>query len=231
MAYTQNVNAELGTFTNAQGLELHSYEWAAKGAAKGVVLLIHGVSSHLSFEYLKRVDFVTDSYEGATFLSEPKYDGSWVEALNEDGLVCTGFDAQGYGLSQPGPGGTPFFFEKFDDLITDLIQFRGMIQAKFPDLPIHVVGLSMGGCMAARLIEVDDFAYAGCILMAPMLSLDQIKAKPLNKVMLPLAGFMSRVAPKLRLAAKQPHPVKEMRDLFDNDPLTEVCTPLPPSFV
>mmetsp|Transcript_2036 Transcript_2036/g.4612 ORF Transcript_2036/g.4612 Transcript_2036/m.4612 type:complete len:339 (-) Transcript_2036:123-1139(-) len=218
--------AKKETFVNLQGLQIATYEWAHKteGAPKGIVIGIHGVSCHLHYEYLNIGSFAGDEgsegYAGAE-LHEPRYDGSWIEQLNKQGYIFTGMDLQSYGMSE-GSRGLEHFFEQFEDLPRDHIQFRKNLTAKYPDIPIYVMGISLGGCIAARLAELDcDHPYGGTILLAPMLSLEQLKQKPINKILLPLAGVISWLTPTARLAEKSMHPEELMFKHFENDELNE----------
>lgn len=51
------------------------------------------------------------------------YKGSWIERLNNQGVSVAGFDMQGCGFSE-GLRGLRSFFESFDDVIADAVQFR-----------------------------------------------------------------------------------------------------------
>ncbi|GBG24455.1 Monoglyceride lipase [Hondaea fermentalgiana] len=225
-SYVTASGAKQGSFVNLQGLTLATYEWEHKtqGEPKGIILAMHGVSCHLHYEYLNIGTFAAEDgskgYEGAE-LHEPQYAGSWVERLNEEGYLFTGMDLQSYGLSE-GARGLQYYFERFEDHVTDLVQFRKMVSEEYPNTPIYLMGISMGGCIAARLAEFDcAFPYAGLILLAPMLSIEQLKKRPINKVLLPLADCMSALAPTLRLADKAAHPNVLLRKHFEADPLNE----------
>ena len=51
------------------------------------------------------------------------YQGSWIERLNNAGVSVAGFDMQGCGFSE-GLRGLRSFFESFEDVIADAVQFR-----------------------------------------------------------------------------------------------------------
>jgi alpha-beta hydrolase superfamily lysophospholipase len=51
------------------------------------------------------------------------YLGSWIERLNSAGISVAGFDMQGCGFSE-GLRGLRSFFESFEDVIADAVQFR-----------------------------------------------------------------------------------------------------------
>ncbi len=52
-----------------------------------------------------------------------QYSGSWIEKWNQAGISVAGFDMQSCGFSE-GLKGLRNFFESFDDIIADAIQFR-----------------------------------------------------------------------------------------------------------
>ncbi|CAK9045948.1 Monoglyceride lipase (MGL) (Monoacylglycerol lipase) (MAGL), partial [Durusdinium trenchii] len=215
--------AELGTFTSPQGIPLCSYRLRAEGKPKGIVLGVHGVSSHVLYDFLRFTSHPPSTtewpgYEDIEF-HEPRYQGSWVEAINKAGLEFCGVDLQGYGLSH---GKARNYFDSFDDLVQDLIAFRKHLSESNPGLPIFLLGLSMGGCLAVRVNQDDaDFSYAGTVLLAPMLSLEQLKSKLINRLLLPLSDVASKLVPQARLAQKEQHPIAAMHEHFTSDPITE----------
>mmetsp|Transcript_19834 Transcript_19834/g.32594 ORF Transcript_19834/g.32594 Transcript_19834/m.32594 type:complete len:337 (+) Transcript_19834:160-1170(+) len=220
--YIKECGAELGVMENSDGLKLAKYVWKnSTEDAKGLIILCHGVSSHVCYDYLNVLDTPTPgSYEGSTS-HDPEYKGSYVEKFNQMGYVVAGIDHQSYGRSE-GSGGRDHWFNKFDDLVDDQIQFRKEMCKEYPDLPVFLMGLSMGGCVVTRVAEVDNsFDYAGAVLFAPMLLLETLKQQWLNRVLLPLSSVANAVIPTARLASKAPHVNAEMDHHFSSDVLCE----------
>eukprot|EP01063_Lacrimia_lanifica_P018666 TRINITY_DN25577_c0_g1_i1.p1 TRINITY_DN25577_c0_g1~~TRINITY_DN25577_c0_g1_i1.p1 ORF type:complete len:361 (+),score=126.15 TRINITY_DN25577_c0_g1_i1:97-1083(+) len=222
--YIARSGATLGSLVNARGLRLTTYKWGVAGAAgaKGVVLVVHGISSHICFDWLRKTTYRdgAEGYDGASF-HEPQYSGSWVERLNAEGYVVAGMDLQSYGLSE-GAGGHRGYFTAFDDLVADMVQFRREVTRAHPGLPVCLLGGSMGGCVATRVLQEDsEFTYAAAVLIAPMLSVERLKQKPVNKVLLPFVACLASCLPRLRLGQKESHVNKDQADAFQNDPLTE----------
>jgi len=222
--YVQTCRAALDVFMH-DGLRLASYRWDPPSgtAPLGVVLLVHGIGSHCVIDFLSLVDYydVPNSYGGAKF-HKATYAGSFVEHLNHIGLVVFALDVRSFGLSE-GPEGAFSFFENFDDCVNDFIAYRQFVSERFPSLPLFLVGLSMGGCIATRMVQEDDFSYAGLVTLAPMLSLEKIKKRLVNRILFPVSELGSKLIPKWRLAEKSSHPQKVMQDaikaheLFDNE--------------
>merc|ERR1712216_272823 len=60
----------------------------------------------------------------------------------------------------------------------------------------------------------------GVVMLAPMLNVDQVKRKPINRILLPISGVLAVLTPLLPVAAKAKNVMyPEMRELFDKDPL------------
>jgi alpha-beta hydrolase superfamily lysophospholipase len=51
------------------------------------------------------------------------YEGSWIQLLNASGFAVCGIDTQSCGFSE-GVSGIRNYFESFDDLVADVVQFR-----------------------------------------------------------------------------------------------------------
>eukprot|EP00918_Siedleckia_nematoides_P104854 GHVU01228931.1.p1 GENE.GHVU01228931.1~~GHVU01228931.1.p1 ORF type:complete len:450 (+),score=64.47 GHVU01228931.1:75-1424(+) len=65
------------------------------------------------------------------------------------------------------------------------------------------------------------FRPAGVVLLAPALSVEKLKTKPVNRFLLPMASLLSRIAPHLPAAAKEPNlKYPHIEALLQLDPLT-----------
>ena len=186
-----------------------------------MVILIHGIGTHTTYEWLRHTSFPhATRYEGCV-LHEPRYEGSWVERLNALGLVVTGIDQQGHGLSPSTRPGLPHYFERFDDIVADQAELLVAVRGEYPAAPVLVLAASLGGCVAAHLLALSPVEVAGAVLIAPMLSVEQLKAHRVNRALLPIASLASALLPAARLARKQPHVNAAMREHFRADPLND----------
>ena len=207
--------------TASSAAAVHQEPAAAQQAPRGVVLLIHGIGTHCTYEWLRHTSFPhATSYEGCT-LHEPRYEGSWVERLNALGLVVTGIDQQGHGLSPSSRPGLPHFFERFQELVADQAELQAAVRAEHPAAPVFVLAASLGGCVAAHLLALPHVEVAGAVLLAPMLSVEQLKAHRVNRMLLPVASLASALLPTARLARKLPHVNAAMGEHFRADPLND----------
>jgi alpha-beta hydrolase superfamily lysophospholipase len=129
---------EADRYVAADGTALPLTVWPAEGKSPKVVILgLHGFGDY------------RDAFE------EP------AAVWSKDGIVTYAYDQRGFGQS-PTRGRWP----GTDTLVDDAKAVAALLHARYPDLPIYVVGESMGGALALvaadRGLEVD-----GLILSAP----------------------------------------------------------------
>mmetsp|Transcript_28713 Transcript_28713/g.80827 ORF Transcript_28713/g.80827 Transcript_28713/m.80827 type:complete len:332 (-) Transcript_28713:169-1164(-) len=201
-------------FTNGKGLKLSGYFWPAE-TPKAVILAIHGHGCFLPYEFL--------SSQGPR---KPKvYKGSWVENWNKAGYSVCGIDTQGHGRSE-GYCGLRWYFNSFDDLVDDVLQFRREEIPKrdaFKDLPVFACGISMGGCLAVTVLHKSwgDGEFVGGVLLAPMLSLERVSRLPVNRILRPLSFLANLIVPSAMLAkVSENTKFPEIQAEFNADPYT-----------
>jgi len=155
-----------GRVVGAGDVELYWQGWLP-ASPRGVLLLCHGLGEHAG-----------------------RY-GNVVDAVVPDGWAVYGLDQRGHGLS----GGRRAHIERYADLLTDFDVFRRTVVDRHPDLPVVLLGHSMGGqiALAYALDHQDDLA--GLVLSAPALAGDVVP-----KPVVPLLRALGRVAPRLRPA-------------------------------
>ena len=133
----------------------------------------------------------------------PRYPASWAAAWAAAGFSVAGLDNRGCGLSD-GPRGLRCFVERFEDYVDDVISFAKAIQTQggpgFAGLPVFVVGVSLGGCIAVHAAERDPSLFRGVILLAPMLSIDAMAKRGVNRLLVAVAGALSALVPTLPVA-------------------------------
>ncbi|OEH77001.1 uncharacterized protein LOC34624477 [Cyclospora cayetanensis] len=139
-----------GSFENSQGLRLATYAWRQQGTPKGAIVLFHSYTSYTLFDFLRHQPPnrpLDDSHdEAANWV--PKYPGSWVEGFYRLGLNVYALDHQSHGRSE-GWRMWRCIVSKFDCLVDDALQFLNEYVATdeslAPDVPIVLLGYSMGG--------------------------------------------------------------------------------------
>jgi len=109
-----------------------------------------------------------------------------------------------------------------DDLVDDFTQFVRLVRAEVgPKLPAFMLGMSMGGFVVVSSAIKDEKLVDGVVLLAPMLSLNKLAARGLNRLLLPLLSVISLFLPTIPLAetarnTKFPNTQREV----ELDPLT-----------
>jgi alpha-beta hydrolase superfamily lysophospholipase len=147
---------------------LHRRFEVPTGDPRAAVILIHGLSEHTHLL----------SWNNAC------------EALVAGGLVVAGFDLRGHGRS-PGLRG---HIDRWQTVRDDLLTFRSEVHWRWPDLPLFLVGLSLGGLIVLDSALVQPDGLAGVIAVGA----------PVGKVGVPvvvrvLARVLSRVKPETHL--------------------------------
>jgi len=155
-----------GRVVGAGDVELYWQAWLPP-SPRGVLLLCHGLGEHAG-----------------------RY-GNVVDAVVPDGWAVYGLDQRGHGLS----GGRRAHIERYADLPTDFDVFRRAVFDRHPDLPVVLLGHSMGGqiALAYALDHQDD-------LVGLVLSASALAGEVVPKPVVPLLRALGRVAPRLRPA-------------------------------
>jgi alpha-beta hydrolase superfamily lysophospholipase len=154
-------NVEEWTFDGTQG-DIAARSWlSATDDPRYVAVLVHGYGEHIG-----RYDHVA-------------------AALIADGAVVYGLDHQGHGKSD----GERVLVSNFDDVVTDLDRLVDQAQDVWPDLPLVMIGHSMGGMIAARYAQVHGEKLTALVLSAAvigafelipqLLALDEMPDDPL----------------------------------------------------
>ena len=132
-----------GSFASpVDGLTLTTWTWDdVPGELRGVVQLVHGLAEHA-----------------------PRY-GRLATALNAAGFLITGADTRGHGasVSTEVPLGT-FGAAGVGGFLGDIVAAGEQLADEHPDLPLFLIGHSLGS-MAAQSVLLDHSArYTGAVL-------------------------------------------------------------------
>lgn len=126
-------------FVTDDGVAMRVRRWLPEGAPSSVVIAVHGMNEH-----------------GKAF--------EWPAALwRDNGIVTYAFDQRGFGRG-PERGIWP----GVENLARDLAQFARRVRARHPNLPIFLLGESMGGGVAlVSAARRDMIDVRGVVLIAP----------------------------------------------------------------
>ncbi|KEG03308.1 lysophospholipase, putative [Plasmodium vinckei vinckei] len=169
-------NPKVGWLCNKNGLLLKTYRWLVKNAT-GIIVLIHGFKGDTQLTFMRKKVKIIYGNEGIMVYDDGYiYKDSWIEKFNRNGYSVYGLDLQGHGESQS-LGKKRNDVNCFDDLVGDVIQYMNQIQdeisnenqldddisndesydivtTKKKKLPMYIVGHSMGGNIALRILQL-----------------------------------------------------------------------------
>lgn len=135
-------------------------------AVRGVVLLVHGLGEHVG-----------------------RY-GALAEQLNSWGFAVRGYDLHGHGESAGTRGGLPTDTLLLDDLADILDDTRSRMAG---DLPLILLGHSLGGLVAARLVSLQLRHVDALVLSSPALDAG------MNALQKLLVAVLPKLLPDLRV--------------------------------
>ena len=122
-------------------IELVNYRYLPKDEPKAVIVMLHGLNSHIG--------------HGAHI----------AKVFADNGLVTVGFDHRGFGRSKGRPGKVA----SLEQHLQDCLDFVGLVKKIYPLLPFFCLGLSMGGMSTYYLTLRYPKLFKGAIMMAPAL--------------------------------------------------------------
>lgn len=129
------------TFAGTRG-DVTAREWPCEGA-RHVALLVHGYGEHIG-----RYEHVAD-------------------ALVAHGAAVFGPDHMGHGRS----AGERVLIEDFEDVVTDVHTVEEIARTEYPNLPVVLIGHSMGGLIAARYAQRYGTGLAALVLSGPLIGI------------------------------------------------------------
>ncbi|MEH7544392.1 MULTISPECIES: alpha/beta hydrolase [Bacillaceae] len=142
------------------------WKWEAEGEAKAVIVMVHGAMEH-----------------------HGRY-GWLIEMWRLAGFHVIMGDLPGQGMTTRSRRG---HIDSFDEYIMEV---KDWVQAAYQyNLPVFLLGHSMGGLISIRLLQEEQLNVAGVILSSPCLGLLQAPSKFLNA----LSHLLNVVYPSLRM--------------------------------
>ena len=140
--YVMTQNKE-GTFKGANELELYYQSWHPQASPRAVLVIVHGHGGHSSI-FTKMVEYLVDR-----------------------NYIIYSFDLRGHGRS-PGQRG---YINSWAEYRADLTTFLELVTTQKPNLPVFLVGQSMGGIIALDCSLRESIQLQGLVLISPALGL------------------------------------------------------------
>jgi acylglycerol lipase len=178
-----------GKFAGAKGLEIYWQTWREQVPARAVVVISHGAGEH------------SGRYERPAL------------ALAEMGYPVYALDHRGHGRSE----GRRALVDRLDNAAADLDLLIDLARREQPDVPLFLLGHSLGGTIALRYALRHQDKLDGLILSGPVAAVDlppapvRLAAKALSAV----APWMGALGVDPAVVSRDPVEVEAYR----TDPL------------
>jgi acylglycerol lipase len=177
-------------FVNERGITIATYEASPREEAKAGILLVHGYAEH------------TGRYRHV------------IRELTDTGLAVYALDHQGHGKS----GGVRCYIKEFDHYIDDLSFYLEKIRKVTGLKKWFILGHSMGGAIALKLVLRHQDDLNGLILTGPMLEL----STKVPKVVQEMAKYVAAMASTVPVVKLETEAISRDPDVvrnYLNDPL------------
>ncbi|XP_029012077.1 monoglyceride lipase isoform X2 [Betta splendens] len=162
--------AELPHIVNADGLHLFCRYWEPGSPPRALVFISHGAGEHSGpYEEIAR-------------------------RLKDLSLLAFAHDHVGHGQSE----GDRMNIKDFQIYIRDVLQHIDMMKSRHPNLPVFIVGHSMGGAISILTACERPSDFAGVVLIGPMVQMNPDSATPFKVFM---AKVLNHMVPSLTLGA------------------------------
>lgn len=116
--------------------KIFTQTWQPEAPPRGVFLLVHGLGEHSSRYADLAAHFVQDSW------------------------AVVALDHNGHGRSD----GTPGFMQDIDDFVRDVHLVRKQAESDFPEVPLFMLGHSLGGLISSLYLAEHQQGLAGAVL-------------------------------------------------------------------
>ena len=171
----QDGTLTLPSGSKAAGAKLHLQKWLPDEPPKAIILLVHGYAEHAGrYRY-------------------------FAEHCVAKGYAVLAIDHWGHGQSDGTPGYVPDF-SVFHDGVDQLLVCA---KEEFPNLPVMLVGHSMGGLISATYLLSNQSKFLACVLSGPAIKAAEEPSAFLKAV----SGFLSRFFPKAGVLELDPNGV------------------------
>jgi alpha-beta hydrolase superfamily lysophospholipase len=184
------MNHQEGFLDGLRGPRIYYQAWLPETAAKAVLLLVHGLAEH-----------------GGRYASVV---GHFVPR----GYAVYAIDHVGHGKSE----GQRVFVERFRDFLDPLARLHDLIRARHPDVPVFMVGHSLGGLIGATYLLERQDDFRGAVLSGPAVKVPD----NLSPLVIMIGRAFSALLPRLGIVALAHDGVSRdpaVVEAYVNDPL------------
>jgi alpha-beta hydrolase superfamily lysophospholipase len=142
MATAHSTHASMAQFriASSDGLCIACARWDSHGPTRGVIQIAHGMGEHMG-RYADTIDVLVSS-----------------------GLTVYANDHRGHGLSAQPPQRGHFGEGGFDRLVQDMVRLTDVAKGEYPEVPLILLGHSMGSFAAQRYVIDHSRLIDGLVL-------------------------------------------------------------------
>lgn len=158
-----------GRFPAVRGLSSAYRVWEPEAGPRAAIVLVHGLGDHCG-----------------------RY-GNVVNHLVPPGYAVYGLDQIGHGASE----GKREYIERFTDFTDTLDILVRMVKGWQPDIPLFLLGHSLGGLIATVYLLEHQAEFRGAVLSAPAV----MAGKGIPRAAIMATRILSALAPRLGVSA------------------------------
>lgn len=188
----QNVPYQnLPHLVNADGQYLFCRYWEPSGTPKALIFVSHGAGEHCG-----------------------RYD-ELAQMLKRLDMLVFAHDHVGHGQSE----GERMVVSDFQVFVRDLLQHVNTVQKDYPEIPVFLLGHSMGGAISILAAAERQTHFSGMILISPLILANPESASTLKVLAAKLLNF---VLPNISLGRIDSSVLSRNKtevDLYNSDPL------------
>ena len=171
-------------FTNQRGEKLATFAWGSERPS-ALILFAHGFG-----EYSSRYD--------ATFrqvILAFRALQNTTNSATSGALRISSFDLTGHGASEPLDEKSRAYINEFEDLVDDMEEHLDDMRAKYPNVPIFLMGHSLGGHICIHLLlklQSRKVKVSGLILSAALVD---VEWTPVLKIQASIGDCLAKCMP------------------------------------
>ena len=137
------------------------------------------------------------------------------ETLGKEGFLIFGHDHVGHGRSS----GQRVQVSCMQDYVQPVLAHVKKVQRDYNDLPLFILGHSMGGLITINALLAEQEVFQGVVLMGPLVMMNPIYATPIKKL---FANMFCRLLPSFTIGELIPEDItrdKAVVERVKGDPL------------
>lgn len=158
-----------GNYIGTKGFRIYYQKWLPESMPSAIVIICHGIAEH------------SGRYERVA------------EALVSKGIAVYANDHRGHGKSE----GKRCDIDRFDQYIDDIKTFFDLIKAENPELPVFLLGHSMGSLIAVQFTHRYESLLNGLILSGS----GNRAGGDISPILLSSVNLLSKLVPHLTVKA------------------------------